>query len=178
MHEQCRYILKSSRKLKAFSDQDKDSVTAEKEWVLSEEQTYRDTAKVPDDDNPFASPRQNSTGKISVNFPTSEWLCKKLERLNITLAEGYTSKPSEASGLQCDQFIKTPRLQSEWYVLHSDKESICSSVSYTYESARFNSFYSLNAIFSGMLSTPPALRPISQENQTKWERAAKETSHI
>ena len=55
------------------------------------------------DDNPFNWPKQHSTSKISVNLSTDKWLNKKLDRLNITLVEGYPSKASEAGGLR-DQF--------------------------------------------------------------------------
>ena len=67
------------------------------------------------DDNPFAALKPQSARKISLNLHTNDWLCKKFHRLNLTLVEGYPSKTSEASGLQCDQFIKTPR--SEQVVL-------------------------------------------------------------
>ena len=58
------------------------------------------------DDNPFAEPKQLRTGKMSVNLPTDEWLCKKPDKLNITLVEDHHSRGSEAGGLQCDQFNK------------------------------------------------------------------------
>ena len=48
------------------------------------------------DDNPFARPKLYPVGKISVNMPTDEWLSKKLDKLNVTLVEGYPSRSSEA----------------------------------------------------------------------------------
>ena len=89
-------------------DQDKNSTTAKLEQVLSEEQIYQETVQsiiqlymgcshIPNFDNSpssavdnsFTWPKQHSTSKISVNLPTDEWLCKRLDRLNITLVEGY-----------------------------------------------------------------------------------------
>ena len=90
--------------------------------VLSEEQIYWETVSdirsyvgwshTPDfdnssssaNDNPFAVPEQLSAGKIAVNLPTDQWICKKkLDRLSLTLVESYPSKSSEAGGLQHDQ---------------------------------------------------------------------------
>ena len=57
------------------------------------------------DDNPFAGPKQQSLSKISVKLPIDEGLCKNIDKLNITLVEGYPSWESEAGGLQKDHFI-------------------------------------------------------------------------
>ena len=40
------------------------------------------------DDNPFAGPKLQIPGKVSVQLPTDEWLCRKLNKLNLTLVEG------------------------------------------------------------------------------------------
>ena len=95
------------------------SVT-EQDQPISEEQTYRDTMQgirsymgwthIPEvdnttatsDDNPFAGPKTVTPGKVSVRMPTEEWLCKKLGKLNLTIAEGYPSRGSEAGGLAKD----------------------------------------------------------------------------
>ena len=61
------------------------------------------------DDNPFAGSRAKPTGKVSVKLPVDEWLCKKFEKLNVTIAEGYPSRNTETGGLLRDQFVKTPR---------------------------------------------------------------------
>ena len=61
------------------------------------------------DDNPFAAPKQQPLGKISVNLLTDEWLCKKVD--NITLVEGYPSRVSEVGGLQKHQFVKVRKSQ-------------------------------------------------------------------
>ena len=68
--------------------------------TLSEEQTYRETMKgiqsfidwshIPDmdtttansDDNPFAGPKLQPSGKVSVSMNTDELLCEKLSKLN------------------------------------------------------------------------------------------------
>ena len=61
------------------------------------------------DNNPFAGSRAPPTGKVSVKLPVDDWLCRKMEKLNITVAEGYPSKSTEPAGLLRDQFVKTPR---------------------------------------------------------------------
>ena len=76
---------------------------------LAEEASYRETMRsmrsficwhmVPEfesvsssDDNPFASSRVQPTGKVSVKFPVDDWLCKKMEKLNLTITEGYPAR--------------------------------------------------------------------------------------
>ena len=87
---------------------------------LSEEANYRETVRgvrsfmrwhqIPDfdsasstlDDNPFAGSRVKPTGKVSVKVPVDEWLCRKFEKLNLTVSEGYPSRNTETGGLLRD----------------------------------------------------------------------------
>ena len=107
-----------------LSDLDPDNSLSDVDQAQSEEQTYRETMwgiraymnwnHIPDmdttlasaGDNPFAAPKIQPAGKISVQLPTDDWLCRKMDRLNLTLTQGYPSKGSEPGGLQRDQFIK------------------------------------------------------------------------
>ena len=50
-----------------------------------------DTTTGSSEDNPFAGPRLQTPGGISVQLPTDEWLCRKLSKLNLTLTDGYPS---------------------------------------------------------------------------------------
>ena len=126
-----------------------------------------DRSHIKDFDNPFPTPKQHSAGMISVNVPTNKCLCKKLDRLNLTLLEGYPFKSSEAGGLQHDQFIKTPTSQSKWYVLHSDKQASSRSVSYWYKSACLNSSYDWIARFAGLLVHSTNIQPHLPGNPRK-----------
>ena len=140
---------------------DQDATITDPDQSLSEEQTYRETMRgirsfmgwthIPDidstaaksEDNPFAGPRLQQPGKVSVQLPTDEWLCRKLSKLNLTLVEGYLSRSSEAGDLQKDQFVKPARSQAKWYGLHSDQKkdtSDCLS-SWNTDSSRLNSMY-------------------------------------
>ena len=65
------------------------------------------------DDNPFQAPKQQPLGRISVKLPTDEWLCQKMDKLNVALVEGYPSIASEAGGLQKDHFVKVSKSQSK-----------------------------------------------------------------
>ena len=76
----------------------------------------------PSDDNLFACPKVPAPSKVSVQIPTEEWLCKKLNKLNLTLVEGYPSRTAEASSLPMDHFLR-PRSQSKWYGLYSDQQA-------------------------------------------------------
>ena len=100
-----------------LSNQDPDATVTDPNQTLSEEQNYRETMKgirsyklgwshIPDmdntasaEDNPFASPKSQPSGKVSVCMPTDDWLCNKLKKLNLTLVEGYLSRSSKASRL-------------------------------------------------------------------------------
>ena len=118
-----------------------DATVTDPDHSPSEEQSYREILRgirsfmgwthIPDmdtttgssEDNPFAGPKLQTPGKISVQLPTDEWLCQKLSKLNLTLTDGYPSRSAEAGGLQRDQFLKPPRSQAKWYGCHPQQKS-------------------------------------------------------
>ena len=105
---------------------DQEANLSDHEQSLSEEQSYCETMRgirsymswdhIPDidsgtttsEDNPFAGPKLHTPGKVSVNLPTDEWLCRKMSKLNITLVQGYPTRTSEAGGLLRDN-LSGPR---------------------------------------------------------------------
>ena len=139
-----------------------------------------DSGAKTSDDNPFAGPKLQTPGKVSVNLPTDEWLCNKLSKLNLTLVQGYPSHTTEAGTLQRDQFVRPAKSQSKWYGVHSEPKKDSSSAVKTWNtgSSRINSTYLRVARQAGIASNPPLSRPISQENLRKWERSARESSII
>ena len=129
--------------------------------AISEEQTYRETmsgirsymgwSNIPEmdstttgsDDNPFSGPKSSTPGKVSVQMPMEEWLCKKLSKLNVTLVEGYPSRSSEAGGLMMDQFLRPAKSQSKWYGLSSDhKADPVAVLTWCTDPCKLNSSYS------------------------------------
>ena len=125
------------------------------------------------DDNPFAGSRVQPTGKVSVKLPVGDWLCRKMEKLNVTITEGYPSRNTETAGLLRDQFVKTPR-SSRWYDMHADKKdsdaaTVCS---WSPEPAKLNSAFS--RVASHSLPSAPPSQPLSQDILRRWERAARE----
>ena len=162
---------------------------------LSAEQSYRETlrdvrlfmawndilefdsASSSQDDNPFTGSRSSQTGKVSVKVSVDEWLCKKFEKLNITLQEGYPTRNSETAGLGKDQFIKPPKTL-KWYGMHSDKKDFSRSKVYTWtsEPARLNS--SFPRIAGRSLPSAPASHPVSKDTLRKWERAARDQTYM
>ena len=58
------------------------------------------------DDNPFAGSRVQPAGKVSVKLPVDDWLCRKMEKLYLTITEGYRARNTETAGRLKDQFIK------------------------------------------------------------------------
>ena len=172
-----------------------DATITNPDQSLSEEQSYRETMRgirsymgwthIPDidsnagtsDDNPFAGPKLQTPGKVSVQLPTDEWLCRKLAKLNLTLTDGYPSRSAEAGGLQRDQFLKPPRFQAKWYSCHSQQKSDTTEtvISWSTDSSKLNSAYRRIARQAGIATSPPKSRPISQETLRKWEKTARET---
>ena len=169
----------------------------EPELIPSEEQTYRETMKgireymgwsdIPEmesantgsEDNPFSGPKAVTPGKVSIQMPTEDWLCKKMKKMNVTLVEGYPSRSSEAGGLLMDQFLRTAKSQSRWYGLATDHKADPAAVSgWSTDSSKINSCFSRISRQSGLTSTPPASRRISQESLRRWEKSAREASVI
>ena len=136
-----------------------------------------DSASGSQDDNPFTGSKVSHTGKVSVKVPVDEWLCRKMEKLNITVQEGYPSRTSENAGLSRDQFVKPPKTL-RWYNMHSEKKDFSRSKVYhwTNEPARLNSTFS--RIANRSLPSAPASRPVSQDMLRKWERAAHDQSYM
>ena len=127
-------------------------------------------------DNPFAGSRLKTTGKVSVKLPVDEWLCKKLENLNVTIPEGYPSRNSETSGLLRNQFVKTPR-SSKWYDMHAVKKKDASTQAvcdWSPKPAKLNSMFSRLARRS--LPSAPASRTFNQDTLRRWEKAFREQS--
>ena len=112
---------------------------------------------------------------MSVKLPVGEWLCRKFERLNVTVAEGYLSRNTETGGLLCDQFVKPPR-SSKWYAMHTDKKDSASTTvcDWSPEPAKVNSTFSCVARRS--LPSAPASRTFSQSTLRRWERPFREQS--
>ena len=171
-----------------LSDLDQDISLTDADQALSEEQNYRETMRgirsymgwlhVPDvdsalansEDNLFAAPKQQPAGKISVQLPTDDWLCRKMDRLNLTLTQGYPSKGSDAGGLQRDQFIKASKSQGKWYGLHPNQNKPTGSISFWHcDNAKLNSTYSRIARSSGLTTPAPPSR---------WEKSAREATYM
>ena len=176
-----------------LSDQDHEASVNDPDLTHSEEQNYRETmsgirsfmgwSHIPEidtttsksEDNPFADPKAQPTGKVSVTMPTDEWLCSKMGKLNLTLTEGYPSRSSEAGGLLKDQFVRPPKSQSKWYNFvptpqKSDQETGKTVHTWSTDASKVNSSYSRIAKAAGIASTPPASCQISQDNLRKWEK--------
>ena len=117
-------------------DDQPDSDAGDRDKVLSEDQNYRETVRgvrafmgwthIPDleysptsrTDNSWIGHHSQPVGKVSVLLPPEDWLCKKLENMNLVLLEGYPSKSSEPGGLHMNQFLRPPKSQSRLYGIH------------------------------------------------------------
>ena len=51
------------------------------------------------DDSSFAGCRVQPSGKVSVKLPVDDWLCRKMEKLNLAITEGYPSRNAETAVL-------------------------------------------------------------------------------
>ena len=150
---------------------------------LSEESTYRETIRgvrsfmgwhqIPEF-NPFAGSRVKPTGKVSVKLPVDDWLCRKMEKLNLTVAQGYPSKNTQTAGLLRDQFVKTPRSSTTCRLKRKTRSDSYAVRSWSPEPAKLNNAFSKVARRS--LPTAPHSRAFSQDILRRWERAAREQS--
>ena len=168
--------------------------------TISEDQNYRETVRgvrafmgwnhIPDleytptsrSDNPWVGHWAQPVGKVSIDLPPEDWLCKKLENLNLVLIEGYPSKSTEPGGLHVDQYLRPPKSQTRWYGIHpAENKDITRPgkyvTSWPNDAAKLNSSFARIAK-STIASSQPTSRPLSQETLRKWEKAAKETSYI
>ena len=114
---------------------------------------------------------------MSVKVPVDEWLCRKFEKLNITVQEGYPSRTSETADLNRDQFVKPP-MTLKWYGMHSEKKDFSRSKVYTWarDPARLKS--SFPRIASHSLPSAATFWQVSQDTLRKWERAASDQSYM
>ena len=84
--------------------------------------TFESDFSEPDkSNNPWKGKQPRKPARISVAMPPDDWLCQELERLNLTVAEGYPSRAQDSAGLKRDQFVKVPKSQSRWYKMHMIK---------------------------------------------------------
>ena len=117
-------------------------------------------------------------GKVSVNLPTDDWLCRKIDGLNLTLTQGFPSRCSETGGLQRDQFVKHSKSHAKWYGLHTNQDRLASSVSFCHcDSVKLKSAYSRIVRSSG-LASPSQSFILSQDTLRHWKKAARESTYI
>ena len=126
--------------------------------------------------NPWRGKHPRKPARISVAMPPDDWICRKLERLNTTVAEGY---PSRAQ----DQFIKIPKSQSRWYQMHTLRHDGPhrygkSLFSWSSSEAKVNSQFPRIIKASSYPPSGPPSRPISQEYLLRWERCGHEGSYV
>lgn len=124
------------------------------------------------DDQPWLQPSNGtSQGKISVNLPVDEHLCRKMEQLQVTLAEGYPTKTTEPAPLTKGQFVRAPPRQ-KWYGMYQKPEVVTKNPSrvkvWSQDPARLNSIFT-NICRPSSSSSPSSL-PVTQENLRRWER--------
>ena len=84
-----------------------------------------------------------------MSLPVEDFLCKQMEKLCVTLKEGYPSRGSDASILAKGQFVPTPG-RSKWYSMHQDSTKVLDQhevVFWSQDLARLNStFQRVNVI--------------------------------
>ena len=133
----------------------------------------------PSDEKPFAGPKTPAPSKISVQMSTEEWLCRKLNKLNITMTEGYPSRTTETGSLPIDHFLRRPKPQTKWYRFYSDQQLDPATVStWNTGPSKLNNSFGRIARRAALASTPPASCWISQDTLRRWESTAREASVV
>ena len=117
------------------------------------------------DDNSFAGLRAQTIGKVPVKLPSHEWLYRKIQKLNITLTEGYTTCGSKT-------FV-VPKTEKRYVC--AEKHFFWSKVPcWTDARAWLNSFFP--RIARQLLPLAPASQTILQDTLRRWERSARHQS--
>ena len=119
---------------------------------------------------------------ISSHAP-HDWLCQKLEKLNMVVAEGYPSRAQDSAGHKKDHFLKVPKSQSRWYQMHTIKPEGPHRPGKTLFSwhnteAKMNSQFPRIIKASSYPSKGPPSHPISKEYLRRWEKSSRENSYI
>ena len=123
-------------------------------------------------DRTFVGSRTPPTRKVSIKLPADDWLCRKLEKLNLTIAEGYPSRNAETAG----HFVKRPKT-SWWYGMHTNMDASTSKVLYwSLDPAKLNSTFSRVARHS--LPSAPASRCINQDTLRHLEKSDIEQTYM
>ena len=148
-------------------------------WTHIPDLEYSPTSRT---DNPWTGHRSQPVGKVSVLLLPEDWLCKKLENMNLVLIEGYPSKSSEPGGLHMDQFLRPPKSQCRWYGIHPAEPKDPTRPgkyvnTWPNDAAKINSAFSRIAK-QNITNSQPAVRQLSQDTIRKWEKAVKESSYI
>ena len=101
----------------------------------------------------------------------------KMEKLNISVTEGYPFRASETSGLSRDQFIRVPKTL-KFYDMHSDKQDLSRSKVYHWinEPAKLSSSFSRVARHS--LTSEPTFWALYQDTLRQWERSAMDNTFM
>ena len=110
-----------------------------------------------------------------VHLPADDWLCQKIERLNVWAAECYPSRSQESAGLKQDQFIRTPKSQAKWYkqscLRPEDPQRPGRSVfSWSDSEARLNAQLSRVTKVTSYPQSGPVSRPILQGILRRWKK--------
>ena len=113
--------------------------------------------------------RTQHTDKVSVKVPVDEWLCRKFEKLNLTVQEGYPSRLSKTAGLTRDH---QGHLSGTKYTVTRKTFP----VAWTNKPAHLKSCFPW--ITNCSLPSAPASRPVSQETVRKLEQAACDQSYM
>ena len=98
-----------------------------------------DFSELDKSNNPWKGKNPRKPTRISVAMPPDDWLCQKLERLNLTVAEGYPSRSQDSAGLRRDQFIKVPKSQEKWYkIVNMTKSELVPKQVFNFVGYRFD----------------------------------------
>ena len=146
--------------------------------------TFESDFTEPDkSNNPWKGKNPKRPTRVSVAMPPDDWLCQKLERLNLTVVEGYPCRAQDSTGLKKHQFVKVPKSQSRWYKIHMLKldrphRQGRSVFNWHNTEAKVNSQFLRITRASTYPSTGPPSRQISQEYLRRWERCVCEDLYI
>ena len=141
--------------------------------VPEEEETSSDEA------SSWWEPRSKPKTKLATHLLVDDHLCRKMEKLQVNIKQGYPTKSSDPSPLGKGQFLRVPP-RSRWYQLYQKPGAIADHPDrikmWYQDTCKVNP--TLSNISKGSAASSPASLPVPQDTVKKWEKATKDQTVI
>ena len=162
---------------------------------MSDEQSYKENiravrqfmgwSEVPEfvpassrEDNPFLAEKPLGSGRLNIQLPVDEYLCRRMDAVNRTVATGYPTKASDTAGLARNRLVKNPSI-GNWYGMWSASTEISTNkvTFWNPQAAKVNSSFP-RITKAALANRIPSSLPIHQESLRRWEERVRRSTYI